>query len=132
MGLLDHQDHTLRYHSLGQAPLVLFRSGQDPRWLPASTVPLGLLPDPPMPEPEPIRFQTGDVFVVLSDGFFEYANGAGEEFGRDRVAAAFTAEPDLAADDLIHRLEQQLDAFADGAPQEDDLTALVIKRRGAA
>lgn len=129
-GVLDHTAHTLRYQSPGQAPLLIYRCGLGRcDWLSASSMPLGLLPDPPLARPEPIRFQPGDVFVLLSDGIYEHANAADEEFGRERVAAIVERNPDASARELVRDLVQQVADFAQQAPQQDDLTALIVKRQ---
>ena len=129
VGVLDPVRNILDYHSLGQAPLLHYRRATEELiWLPASSVPMGLLPNPPLPRPEPIVLEPGDAFVLLSDGFYEYSDVGGEEMGNDRVGAAVTAARDGDADQIRANLIQTLREFAGDAPQEDDLTAVVLKR----
>jgi phosphoserine phosphatase len=71
----------------------------------------------------------GDLFAVISDGFFEYENRAGEAFGCDRLAAwARTVQRSGADQAAIDSLRASVEDFAAGAPQEDDMTVVVIRR----
>lgn len=128
-GVLDPAANTLHYCSAGQGPLFLYRraTGQVSE-RPASDLPLGIQPQNEFEAGEPIRFEIGDILLVLTDGFFEWVNGAGEQFGTSRLTQAVCAHADRSASEIITRLHEAVLAFAAGTPQADDLTAVVIKR----
>ena len=71
----------------------------------------------------------GDILVLLSDGIYEYHDAGGEQFGEaagrgDRpVAATASRWRELSA-----ILLDAVQAFARGAPQEDDITVVLVKR----
>ena len=59
--------------------------------------PLGLLPRLTYGGPELLKFDSGDILVLVTDGFIEYNNGAGEEFGSCPGAGRRPREPAKAA-----------------------------------
>jgi sigma-B regulation protein RsbU (phosphoserine phosphatase) len=75
--------------------------------------------------------QPGDILVLLSDGIYEYRNAGGEEFGEVRVEALIARHQDLPAAELAAKILGAVQAFAGNAMQEDDMTVVLVKRRGA-
>jgi anti-sigma regulatory factor (Ser/Thr protein kinase) len=73
----------------------------------------------------------GDVLVVISDGIYEYENATGEQFGEARAQALIAASRGKTASQMLDALMAEVRTFADGAPQEDDMTAVLVKRREA-
>ena len=75
----------------------------------------------------------GDMLVLLSDGIYEYGNAAGEQFGEDRVEAIL-ARPPRHVDGGARRaaLLDAVQASPRGAPQEDDITVVLVKREARA
>jgi phosphoserine phosphatase len=130
LGYLDEDKHQIRYVSAGQAPILLFHRKTGERLtFDATAAPLGILPFMDASEAEPLPIGSGDVFFLASDGFFEWANPDGEEFGTDRVFDVFEAHPEAPAAELIELVRGAVHDFARGTPQDDDLTAVVISRR---
>jgi serine phosphatase RsbU (regulator of sigma subunit) len=70
----------------------------------------------------------GDILAVLSDGIFEYRNPEGEEFGEARVRALLAAHHGRSAAEISALLFATVQEFARKVPQEDDMTAVVVKR----
>jgi sigma-B regulation protein RsbU (phosphoserine phosphatase) len=66
--------------------------------------------------------------VLATDGFFEWANAAKEQFGSERLENSVRAWCEQSAAEIISSLYQDVLRFAAGTPQKDDLTAIVIKR----
>ena len=131
LGILDPLRHRLEYHAPGQGPLLHYRAAdRECTWHSASTVPLGILDDPPFEEPPPIELAPGDLFVLLTDGFYEYQDATGDQFGNDRVGAVITEYAKRSAQQIMDALLEATMRFAAGAPQVDDLTAVIVKRDG--
>ena len=108
--------------------LVLRASGATVPLVSTGT-PLGLLP---LAEPygEAIdRLHPGDTLVLFSDGVTEAQNAADEEFGEERLAAILRGASGLPVAALIDRVFAAIDEFAGAAPQFDDITMLVVRRR---
>ena len=121
-------DGRLHYCNGGQEPpIVVGRSGT--RWLMTGGPVLGLLPEATF-ECGAIDLERGDIIVVCSDGVTEARNLAEEEFGRDRVQETVHAMHGAKPDAVLERLLATVRDFSEGAPQADDLTALVLRYRG--
>ena len=72
----------------------------------------------------------GDLVVVCSDGVTEARNRAGDEFGRDRLVEAVRGRQGRKPEAVLEHLIAEVRLFAEGAPQADDVTALVLRYRG--
>ena len=131
IGLLDAQGHKLRFLSGGQAPILLFEAARrECRRYKPTGFPLSAMPLESVRAATEIDMQPGDVLVLLSDGIYEYRNAGGEEFGETRVEALLQRHHGAPAADLAAKILGAVQAFAGDAPQEDDMTVLLVKRRG--
>ena len=133
IGLLDPHRHVVRYISAGQGPILQFHasSGACSRHRPTS-FPLGAMT---LPKPRPaveMPLAAGDVLVLLSDGIYEYVNGDGEAFGEGRVEDVVARHGTTSMASLSAAILEALHAFAAGAPQDDDITVVLVKREAAA
>jgi phosphoserine phosphatase RsbU/P len=108
-------------------PLVLGRQGI--RRLDRGGPPLGLFDAIPFEE-ETVSLEPGDWVVVFSDGVSEALSVAGEEFGDARIAEVARANYDHEPPVLLESLLAAVRTFTKGAPQGDDVTALVVRYRG--
>jgi serine phosphatase RsbU (regulator of sigma subunit) len=115
--------------SAGHGPLFVYSSdSRSFQFLNAQALPLGILPD--MEEAQPIRIsmKPGDIVLLITDGFFEWENRAGEMFRTERLAELVGRCSDLEPEVIIAGLYQAVLNFCQGTPQQDDLTAVLIKR----
>jgi serine phosphatase RsbU (regulator of sigma subunit) len=71
-----------------------------------------------------------DVLVVYSDGVTEALNVSGEEFGEDRLAAVVAEHYAADATTILNAIVRAVQTFSHGAPQHDDVTAMVVKFTG--
>jgi phosphoserine phosphatase RsbU/P len=125
--LFDPNEGRLRYCSAGHGPTLLYRQGSDSvEELPPHGCPLGVAPDMPKAETE-VAFNPGDVLAIFTDGFNEWPNPAGVQFGTDGLGASLAKHRDLPAARLIAAIHDDLVAFTNGTPQPDDLTAVILK-----
>jgi phosphoserine phosphatase len=133
LGVLDPAGHCVNYRSAGQAPLLHYRA-VDGRltWLDSSMMPLGIDEDPPDDGVQRLLLEPSDLFVLLTDGFYEYTNPDRQHFGRAGVGEVITRCHNLPAKEILAELLTATRVFGDGAPQLDDMTALIIKRHPAA
>ena len=129
IGVLDPRAHVLRYVSAGQGPILHFHAdrGTCSRHKPTS-FPLGAMALPRPPRAAEMILAPGDVLVLLSDGIYEYGNGAGEQFGEDRVEQVVAGHHAHGMAALSAALLDAVQAFAGGAAQEDDITVVLVRR----
>lgn len=131
IGMLDTATHQLQFLSGGQGPIMHFHAADASfsRFKPTS-FPLGAMPVT-LARLKPaitLALMPGDLLVLLSDGIFEYRNASDAEFGESGVAAVIRAccsQPPAA---IAHALLAAVQDFAEGAPQEDDMTIVLVKR----
>ena len=78
--------------------------------------------------PKILELNAGDVLVLATDGFCEWANREGEQFGAERFKETIRQLKEECPSDVISALCGAVLAFSGGTKQQDDLTAVVIKR----
>jgi serine phosphatase RsbU (regulator of sigma subunit) len=115
--------------SAGHAPLFIYWLQHD-RFdkMEAQGLPLGISPELMSEPPQSLPFDSGDMLVLCTDGFFEWANAKEELFGSDRLEKSIRSNREKPAAEIISSLYSDVIAFSGGTPQNDDLTAIVIKR----
>jgi serine phosphatase RsbU (regulator of sigma subunit) len=128
--VFDEASDQVELLSAGHGPLlVYFSDTRSLQFLDAQTVPLGILPDLYEARPIRINLKPGDMVLLITDGFFEWENQAGEMFGTDRLAEVIRCYSELEPEGIIAKLYRAVLSFSQGTPQKDDLTAVVIKRQ---
>ena len=70
----------------------------------------------------------GDTLFLYTDGLSESLDGAGNEYGAERLTQLLNENNHLPADAIISLCRQELLAFAGGQPPRDDLTLMAIRR----
>jgi sigma-B regulation protein RsbU (phosphoserine phosphatase) len=74
-----------------------------------------------------VPIKPGDLFFFFTDGVSEAMDAEGACFGESRVTAFLSAHADLEPDAIRDRLVKDVAAFAQGQPQHDDLTMLIVR-----
>jgi serine phosphatase RsbU (regulator of sigma subunit) len=115
--------------SAGHGPIFIYSHPEDRfREMNAQALPFGILPSFTSDPPEHVHLHSGDLLLLATDGFFEWENDQGEQFGVFRVKESIRSSRDSAPAEIIMRLYETVNAFSNGTKQQDDLTAVVIKR----
>jgi serine phosphatase RsbU (regulator of sigma subunit) len=110
----------------GHNPGFLVAPGAPPIQFDAAGAPLGLLPGIRYTS-EQHQFTTGARLLFYTDGLTEVFRGD-EEFGPERLLNEFSSSPALKADGILDALWEAIQAFGEGGPQADDMTALALCR----
>jgi serine phosphatase RsbU (regulator of sigma subunit) len=115
--------------SAGHGPLFFYTLRHD-RFdaMKAHGMPLGISSSLVTDPPQMLELDLGDMLVLATDGFFEWENPQGEQFGVARLEATIRASRERPASKIIAALYSAVIAFSKGTPQKDDLTAIIIKR----
>jgi sigma-B regulation protein RsbU (phosphoserine phosphatase) len=74
-----------------------------------------------------LPLETGDVYVICSDGIFEGMNEAGEEFTGTRLLDVVARSRNLSARGIVDAIFEAVAQFRGLAAQNDDMTAVALK-----
>jgi serine phosphatase RsbU (regulator of sigma subunit) len=80
-----------------------------------------------VPQAAGIVLDDGDVLVLFTDGITEAHSQRGEQFGIDRMIEVIQANRAMSAHELLDRLFEAVRVFSSPLPQEDDMTAVIVK-----
>ncbi|MCB9858277.1 MAG: SpoIIE family protein phosphatase [Phycisphaerales bacterium] len=128
-GLLDPDRGVLSYLSGGHGPLFKYtRKTDEIEELPANGFPLGIMPNAEWPTPEIVEMAPGDLFVVVTDGFFECQNPDRQQLGTAKLTDLIRSMRDRPCSEIIAGMHDAVLEWVAGQPQDDDLTALVIRK----
>ena len=124
----DGEAHSLRYVNCGHLPALLLRSDNSLERLRSTCTVLGLFKEwdcsigacPLTP---------GDTLLLYTDGVTESFNGAGEEFGEERLMQALREHRDEPARALLQSIVEQVRRFSP-REQHDDITLIAAKCQG--
>lgn len=129
IGLLDPAAHRLTFHSGGQGPILHYRAADETfARYPPTSFPLAAMPLRTLRPATPIDLAGGDILVLLSDGIYEYHDKNLEQFGERRVEELIRTHHEKPMSEVSALLLDTLEVFAGGAPQEDDMTIVLVKR----
>ena len=125
--VLAPQNKRLHYVNAGHnPPFVVKRSSGDVTLLRASGIAMGVMDDAVLEEKE-ILLDPNDIVVFYTDGITEAVNSKNEQFGEKRLVETITRNADLPLKDLIARVKDVVFSFAQGQPQFDDFTMVLLK-----
>jgi anti-anti-sigma factor len=95
----------------------------------ASGLALGVL-DPGAFEVTESRLEPGDGLLFYTDGVSDALDAAGAAFGTARIEATLRLHAPAPAAAVVQAIFEAVEAFAGGAPQEDDITAMALRYGG--
>ena len=129
LGIIDTIKHNMVYASAGQGPVLIYQAeSSQVDQLEVTGIPLGIMADFKYDVTKPRTFKSGDIVLLLTDGFYEWTNPAGDLFGADRAAKILRDNAKQPAQKILQTIRDEVQKFAQGTRQTDDLTAIVIKR----
>ena len=118
-------DGRLTYCNAGQNPPLLF-SASGVRKLETGGMIVGLFPHASY-EQEDVQLAAGDSLAIFSDGVSEALNAGGDEYGESRIQEAVAPNWLEPSDVVLQALLGSVRGFAQGAAQNDDVTALIVR-----
>ena len=78
-------------------------------------------------EEETVTLHAGDWLIVFSDGVSEAMSASGDEYGESRIVELVEGNKKLEPRQLLEALFADVREFTRGAPQSDDITAMVLR-----
>lgn len=94
------------------------------------SLPLGILLPPGSPggyAQSEVEMGPGDLLVLYSDGVTDMQNGEGDFYEEGRLEALIRRHADAGAETLVEAVLDDLKRFKGRAPQQDDVTLLVLR-----
>jgi len=126
----DARTKMLNYFCAGQGPLLYLNAEKNTvNMLKDDTYPLGITDSINLTHINRLEMSPGDIFAVISDGFFEAANSEYELFGTDRVIELLIRDQKKSALDIIDIIRNEVNEFTKNAAASDDRTIIIIKRK---
>lgn len=111
----------------GMPPVLLHRAAtKQVEEIDLKGMPLGCVPEFPYEQRE-LPLTPGDVIILMSDGFAERFNPAGEILGYEQAKKMLADTAPQSPQDIIQRFVQASEAWASGNAQNDDTTFVVVK-----
>jgi serine phosphatase RsbU (regulator of sigma subunit) len=74
-----------------------------------------------------LRREENDIYLLVTDGITEAANGSGQQYGMERTAAVLRANAAGSARDVRDALLASVRDFVGDTEQFDDMTVLVVR-----
>jgi serine phosphatase RsbU (regulator of sigma subunit) len=128
--LLDPDSAHVNVLSAGHGPLLWYRRATDRvERLEAQGIPLGMIAGVGYERGTEGQLAAGDIFALVTDGFYEWENPEGEEFGVTRLETVLRESRDRPAEAVLAALRSAVADFCKGTEQKDDLTAVILKRK---
>jgi len=127
MGILDIPSGTFNYVNAGHDPPLLKHADGNIETL--SVKPgfvLAGLEDMSY-EQDKIQLVAGDMLFFYTDGVTEAFDKKKNLFGKSNLLKAFNLYKDYELKEMLVSIKSEIDKFADGAEQADDITMLVLK-----
>jgi serine phosphatase RsbU (regulator of sigma subunit) len=127
---LDPRSSEVKVLSAGHGPILWYRRAENHlENLDAQGIPLGMIAGMKYEDSRVNCLEQGDMIVIVTDGFYEWRNPNDEEFGLERLKDTIRRGRDSSAEELIANLYRAVSNFSKGTKQEDDLTAVVLRRK---
>ena len=126
LGYLDISGGKLTYVNAGHNPPLLRTAGRF-EWLKTKAgFVLGGMEDMSY-TPHEITLHPGDELFLYTDGVTEAVNNENELFGDPRLLETINSRPGLPLKELTVSIKREIDKFAEGAEQADDITMLALR-----
>jgi serine phosphatase RsbU (regulator of sigma subunit) len=131
VAILDGTASKLEMLSAGHGPILLFKAADKSivRYN-GDGFPLGIVPDGEFGQSHSVAMASGDVLLMITDGFFEWQRPSDRQaFGIERIEQLLIQHADEYSETLLKKIDDAVCAFCQGAVQNDDMTAVVVKCR---
>jgi len=121
----------LRYTCAGHHPALIRHASGEVEELAEGGLPLGIELGEKFPAGQ-ASLAPGEFLCIYTDGLVEALNEQGEEFGKVRLLNVLRpCDSAISASEILAYITRVLDGFVGAAPQHDDVTCLVVRRRNS-
>ena len=122
---LDTENHKASYSAAGHPPLLLWREGEL-QHIESNGLLFGVVPDPDYPVLD-LPIESGDRFLLYTDGVIEPDNNQGEFFGDRKLEQVIRTNRSRSPSELSEQLLSEIHRWQPASlAQQDDITLIVI------
>ena len=125
-GIYEFSTQQLRFARAGHEQPFLLRDGKATKISEESNIVLGLFEFMTFEE-DSLQMEPGDRLLLYTDGLNEGINAQAEEFGYDRIRQSLEGSAGRTPGETLETLHKNLEQFADGTEQFDDVTMLLVQ-----
>ena len=129
LGVLEISSGAFVYVNAGHNPPLMKRREQKFEWLHAKPGVVLAGMEGLTYQEDRLVFESGDVLYLYTDGVTEAVNERNELFSSERLADTINNIATAKPQDLLGAIKKEIDAFANGAEQADDITMLALEIR---
>lgn len=123
------RNHTLEASAAGMPPMLVYRAAtQSVETVMMKGMPLGQFDGFPYQTRE-LALSPGDTILLMSDGLIEMFNDKDETFSESGAIEAFAHVGMRSPQEIVNHLVAEGEKWANGRPQADDVTLVVLKAR---
>jgi sigma-B regulation protein RsbU (phosphoserine phosphatase) len=127
-GIVNIKKNTFTYVNAGHNPPLLIRDGNIDKLEKGGMI-LGVMKTDIPYIAEEVKLKKEDVIIMFTDGVSEAMNKNREEFSDERLESVALTLKDEPAEVIMDGIKTEVQNFASGVTQSDDITMLVIKVR---
>jgi len=124
---LNPEEKTLRFASAGHPGFVFDPAGNLKKVCEADNPPIGVDPESQFESSSEITLESGDLLFLHTDGLTESTNANDELYTQERLYNLIKKERERSAAEIVSSIFQDVKDFAQGAPQLDDITVVIVK-----
>ncbi len=125
LSVVDAESGSLAYAGAGHNAFLL--DAHDVKHLPSTAFPLGVMDEMQVECGPTYPLRPGDVLLVLTDGVTDSVSSSLQRFGVEAAIDVVQANRSEPAQVIVERLFEACERHAEGMPQHDDMTAVVLK-----
>ena len=125
----DPANGKFTYANGGHNPPLIVNADGSSSLLPLTDgIALGMMPNLSYQQ-NTVELSPGDTVVFYTDGVTEAMDGAGQEFGIERLCRIFASDPPNDSRKATQAIFEAVRNFVGDTPQSDDITCLTLRRR---
>lgn len=125
-GIFDDINSTIKYVNAGHNPPLLLRDNKIIK-LETGGIILGVMNTVFPYQSETVQLHPKDVLILFTDGISEAMNKNGEEFTDKKLEGLALSISSESSEQILQKIKQEVQTFAEGTIQSDDMTMVVIK-----
>ena len=128
--VIDSNKRELRWVRAGHDPAIVYDpASNSTNELDGRGSVLGIDPDWTYEEYKHSGWSDGQIIVIGTDGIWETENSNSEKFGKFRLRQIIRQHSQFSSQEILNAITNALEAFRGTAPQDDDVTLVVVKAK---